>query len=460
MAPATALRRVLAALLAAALGGVHPGAVCAVPPAAVIAGRAVSAAPIGPAEPTEVATRCARSAGPPADPGALPAGHLLLEISRAWQFSRGAGVTVAVIDTGVQPNSRLPRLIPGGDYVSAGDGRTDCDLHGTLVAGIVAARPSGSDGFAGVAPEAAVLTIRQSSGAYRVKDARSGDREAPVVGAGYGPLPTLAKAIVRALDLGASVITVAETACAPAGSAIDDAAVSSALADARRRDAVVVAAAGNLSDASGCREQNPAAASSPEQEWEQVATVATPARFGRDILTVGAVDARTGEPAEFSLRGPWLSVAAPGTEIVSVSRSGLVDALTGDGDGDGQPGRRPLAGTSYAAAYAAGVAALVRARFPELSAGEVIERIVRTSRGGPDRDAAVGFGVVDPVAALTAVLPPAAGLPDPAAGRSVVAPSPPADPPAVAGVLAGVGGICAALLLAVWALTRRRGRAR
>ncbi|WP_353110104.1 S8 family serine peptidase, partial [Gordonia sp. (in: high G+C Gram-positive bacteria)] len=84
---------------------------------------------------TEQFARCAR---PTAERfTGTPPGHALLDLETAHQFSRGAGVTVAVIDTGVTPHSRLPGLTGGGDYVSTGDGLDDCDLHGTLVAGII-----------------------------------------------------------------------------------------------------------------------------------------------------------------------------------------------------------------------------------------------------------------------------------------------------------------------------------
>ena len=436
---------VIVALLAA---GLAPGAVAAAPPR-VAALVPVHAEPVAPAQPTQQRTHCARPAPSAAEPGTEPAGHRLLDVAGARRFSRGAGVTVAVIDTGVTAHHRLHRLRGGGDYVGTGDGLTDCDLHGTLVAGIIAAAPSGGDGVAGVAPEAALISIRQSSGAY---DTRSrGEGGAPVsVGAGYGPLSTLARAIVRAAELGAQVINVSEVACVPAGTGLDDDAVASALEFARRRDAVVVAAAGNLADTGGCREQNPSAAPSPAAAWSQVRSVATPARFGREILTVGAVDAVTGVPAEFSLRGPWVTVAAPGTQVVSPVGGRLVDAL------DGEQGPRPVAGTSYAAAYVSGVAALVRSKYPRLSAAQVTERIVRTARGGPDRDAAVGFGVVDPVAALTADLPATGDLPDPARGTALAAPVP--EEPDRRGTVAVTvaAAVGAAVVAAAYVLTRRR----
>ncbi|MGB7145492.1 S8 family serine peptidase, partial [Mycobacterium sp.] len=67
----------------------------------------------------------------------------MLNLPEAWRFSRGAGVKVAVIDSGVTPHPRLPHLIPGGDYVMAGgDGLSDCDAHGTIVASMIAAAPA------------------------------------------------------------------------------------------------------------------------------------------------------------------------------------------------------------------------------------------------------------------------------------------------------------------------------
>src|ERR1700759_1229318 len=66
----------------------------------------------------------------------------MLNMSEAWQFSRGAGVKVAVIDTGVTPHPRFQHLLPGGDYVMGGDGLSDCDAHGTIVASMIGAAPA------------------------------------------------------------------------------------------------------------------------------------------------------------------------------------------------------------------------------------------------------------------------------------------------------------------------------
>ncbi|MGB8391121.1 S8 family serine peptidase, partial [Mycobacterium sp.] len=97
----------------------------------------------------------------------------LIDLPRVWQLTRGAGQRVAVIDTGVSRHRRLPDVVPGGDYVSGGDGTQDCDAHGTLVAGIIAAAPDSRDGFSGVAPEATVIGIRQSSGKFAAAKDRS-----------------------------------------------------------------------------------------------------------------------------------------------------------------------------------------------------------------------------------------------------------------------------------------------
>lgn len=66
----------------------------------------------------------------------------LLNLPEAWKFGRGAGVSVALIDTGVSPHPRLPTLVGGGDYIEGGDGLTDCDAHGTWIASLIAAWPN------------------------------------------------------------------------------------------------------------------------------------------------------------------------------------------------------------------------------------------------------------------------------------------------------------------------------
>ena len=414
--------------------------------AAVLASTAgLGPASAAPPEPTEQRARCAVAV--PAASRSAPAGHRLLDLTAAHRFSTGAGVTVGVIDTGVDPHPRLPALVAGGDLVSDGDGLSDCDAHGTLVAGIIAARPSPDDDFVGVAPDATVVSIRQSSGAF---SAVRRDRDAAVVGAGYGPVSTLATAIDRATELGARVVNISEVACTAPGDTVGDAALTAALIRARRRDAVVVVAAGNLTESTACREQNPAG-TAPPGTTGTLKTSVTPARLAPLVLTVGAVD-ETGAPAEFSLRGPWVGVAAPGTDVVSLAPGPrgphLVDGLRTTG------GTAPLAGTSYAAPYVAGLAALIRARYPRASAPEVIAQIVNTAHGGGP-DASVGSGVVDPVAAL-ATEPPPIREPGATSDRpfALPAPAPPADSGAPL-VVAGLGA-AVAVLAGRWLVSRRR----
>src|SRR5689334_21676388 len=117
----------------------------------------------GPDSPTELRRVCS---SPTVFPGAnfadKPWANDYLRIADAQKFATGAGVTVAVIDTGVNGSARVPAL-PGGDFVDkAGDGMNDCGSHGTLTASIIAGRPSPTVGFIGVAPDARLLSLRQT----------------------------------------------------------------------------------------------------------------------------------------------------------------------------------------------------------------------------------------------------------------------------------------------------------
>ncbi|MET0455239.1 MAG: type VII secretion-associated serine protease mycosin [Mycobacterium sp.] len=414
--------------------------------------------PVAPMDPTEQKTVCAQATALPGTQfQRRSAGDVMLDYSAAWKFSRGAGQKVAVIDTGVAPNPRLLALQPGGDYVSSSDGLVDCDAHGTLVAGIIAAAPSQDDGFSGVAPEATILSIRQNSGVYAVKGAGTAQDDPNATSAGYGNTQTLAYAIVRAVDLGATVVNLSEAACAPVGTDIDDAAVGLAVRYAFERNVVVVAAAGNIAQQGKCSAQN--GVGDPNlpvsDAWATVRTVASPAWFSDYVLTVGAVTA-AGQPADFSLRGPWVDVAAPGAQITSLSPTGpgLMNAWL-----DPTAGPVPVNGTSFAAPYAAGVVALLRSRFPEMSAGQVMERIKRTARtasSGPDE--AVGYGVIDPVAALTFQVPAQPSSPDVVRAVAVPAPAVSADHRARnlgLGVLVGCAVLAGIAITVLHAPTRR-----
>jgi membrane-anchored mycosin MYCP len=366
-----------------------------------------TAAPIAPDSPTaRTNVECVKaSPGTPGEIKAPPWAQAQLRFADAWPLSRGAGVRVAVIDTGVNPHPRLgARLEPGGDYVSNTPGTTDCDGHGTIVAGIIAASadPTERTGFAGVAPDATLISIRQTSKYYDEVAKGSGDEP------GYGNLSTLARSVVRAVDLKAKVINISEAACGPATKVLNDGALGAALKYAVDNDVVIVAAAGNTgsTDAGSCKNQN---ATNPAQPGvpgkSPVATIASPAWYSDYVLAVGAM-ARDGTASKFSLAGPWVGVAGPGEDITSLDPApgsvGLSNRLAET------PGAQlgPIQGTSFAAPYVAGTAALVRARFPSLSAKQVVQRIKVTAHTPPGGwSPTVGYGMVDPVAAVADVLP-------------------------------------------------------
>jgi membrane-anchored mycosin MYCP len=445
----------LAAALWTAFVAVPPA--WAVPPPVVPPGPPPTG-PVAPPDPTEQKSACgAGGVFPQTDFRMQPSAAAMLDFASAWKFSRGGGQKVAVIDTGVNRHPRLPALEGGGDYVSGTDGLADCDAHGTLVAGIIAAAPSPDDAFAGVAPEATILSIRQNSGVYAVKGSASTQDDPNAVSPGYGNLHTLALAVARAVDLGATVINLSEVACAPVGAGMNDAELGSALQYAYERNVVVVAAAGNLQSQGLCGAQNPVRDPNLPlaRDWQSVQTIATPAWFSDYVLSVGALTA-SGEPAEFSLHGPWVGVAAPAEQIVSLDPNGpgLINAW------QDQRGLVPINGTSFAAPMVAGLAALVRSRFPELSAGQVIELIKRTAHTeGVGPNVATGYGVVDPVAALTYQLPPVKNMPDPDAGRRIASPPRRDRDNRVRDIVLAVTGACAALsVIALAVLAPRRTR--
>ena len=388
------------------------------------------------------------------DPSAAPASATSSDLRPAWIHGRGEGRVVAVIDTGVNPGPRLPRVRGAGDVVPGRDGTEDCDAHGTLVAGILAAQED-ETGHSGIAPGVEIVSIRQSSSVLRPRAPENGE---PGIGDGdgVGTLSTLAGAIRTAVEAGADVINISEVACVAAGTALADASLGGAIRYAAiDHDVVVVAAAGNVGQT--CGEQNPGEpdpARPGHDGWDEVATVASPAWYDEHVLTVGGVDAR-GAPADFSLRGPWVDVAAPAVDLRSVGADGGgVSDMVVDGDGT----RNPITGTSFAAPFVSGTAALVRQAHPGLTARQVIARIQSTTipaAGG--HDFAVGHGIVDPVAAVTGVR--RSGRPAPASA-AVAAPLPATDPVETppGAVIAGISLVLGALTLAVVLLTRVRTR--
>ncbi|GGS24893.1 type VII secretion-associated serine protease [Streptomyces aureoverticillatus] len=284
-------------------------------------------------------------------------------LDELWRQSTGKGVRVAVIDTGVDVKN--PQLKPAVDAADGGNflprnlkddngdkldrgkanGTTDTVGHGTRVAGIIAARPARGTGFVGLAPGATIIPIKQN------------DAE------GHGTTETLARAIDHAVDKGAGVINISQdTANAVKPAPQLQQAVNRALAKRR----VIVASAGNDGLGGNVKPTYPAS-------YE-------------GVLAVAASD-RNNERAPFSQSGDFVDVAAPGVDMISTVPGG---------------GHCSDNGTSFAAPYVAGLAALIKAKHPSWTPRQITAQIQQTAeRSIPGHDRLVGWGVVDPVRALT-----------------------------------------------------------
>ncbi len=284
---------------------------------------------------------------------------------RLSPLATGSGVTVAVIDSGV--DRRHPQLagqvLTGTDLLDpGGDGTLDCVGHGTGVASVIAAAPQDGIAFRGLAPDARILPVRISE--QQVVEGRGSGR---TVGA-----DDFARAIRWAVDNGADVLNLSVVLYA------DHPAVRAAVAAALARDVVVVAAAGNL-HGSGDPRPYPAAYDG--------------------VLGVGAVGG-DGVRAAFSQAGAYVDLVAPGTDVLIAA-----------------PGRghHRAEGTSYAVPFVAATAALLRQYRPELSAVEVAARIVATADPAPE--GGYGAGVLNPYRAVTET----GGVPHPAGSPVVLA---------------------------------------
>ncbi|HET9382141.1 MAG TPA: type VII secretion-associated serine protease mycosin [Streptomyces sp.] len=284
-------------------------------------------------------------------------------LDRLWSRTKGEGVRVAVIDTGVDvKNPQLKgavdiksgrNLLPGkpkdkdGNRVERGNARgtTDTTGHGTKVAGIIAARPAKGTGFVGLAPEATIIPIRQN------------DEH------GNGSVDTLINAIGHAVAVRADVINISQdTSDAKDPGPPLEKAINAAL----DKDIVVVASAGNDGGNGKGRKTYPASYDG--------------------VLAVASSD-RNNERAAFSQSGTWVDVAAPGVDMISTVPGG---------------GHCSDSGTSFSAPYVAGVAALLRSEHPTWSARQIVAQIEQTAeRATADHDMRVGWGVIDPVRALT-----------------------------------------------------------
>ncbi|MEV6693252.1 type VII secretion-associated serine protease mycosin [Micromonospora sp. NPDC051196] len=270
----------------------------------------------------------------------------------AWRTSTGRGVTVAVIDSGVDGShpDLIGRVLPGIDLVSP-DGAVEPDPvgHGTTVAGLIAGRNDDRQGVVGLAPDARILPVRVLDEENRYDDAL-----------------IVAQGVRWAVDNGAQVINLS------LGGSGDSPALAAAIDYAFARDVVVVACTGNL-------------ATSPD------AKVWYPAREPGVIAVSGL------ERASNNL---WSGAITGRATVLTAPASGLVGARP-------PTGYWRVQGTSFAAPLVAATAALVRSRYPQMSAGDVVNRLLVTAKdiGPTGRDDRFGYGLVDPIAALTADVP-------------------------------------------------------
>lgn len=350
-------------------------------------------------------------------------GLLALRAEEAWGTTRGDGVTVAVLDTGVDDAhpDLAGQVLAGTDLIGMGAGRGDraWARHGTAMAGIIAGHghgPSRGQGVLGIAPQAKILPVRVileegDPGRAKARESKGG---------------ALAEGIRWAADHGADVINLSlgddsDSAHHEAG---EDEAVQYALA----KGVVVVASAGNGGE-SGDRVSYPAAYPG--------------------VIAVTAVD-RRGRKAAFSTRNWYATVSAPG-----------VDVVIADPDRSYYEGW----GTSAAAAFVSGSVALVRAAHPDLSPAQVKKLLEDTASDSPagGRDDARGHGTVDPAAALQVAeaMLPEAPVPAPAPAERPYfgsGPEPARPPEREARFGAPQAALAGAALLALAAVLARRPR--
>jgi membrane-anchored mycosin MYCP len=283
------------------------------------------------------------------------------DLDRLAPLATGDGVTVAVIDSGVDGDHPQLRgqVADGQDFLrNRPDGLQDCKGHGTGVAGVIAARPAGGVGFRGLAPKTRILPIRVTERTEEQQQT-TGDPQDDIDG--------FAAAIDAAVDSGADIINLSLTL------GTDDRGVRAAIDRALGDDVVIVAAVGN-----GGRSNR----SNPTPY---------PAAYP-GVLGVGAITA-AGTRADFSQHGSYVDVMAPGEGIVTTAAGG---------------GHQVRAGTSFATPFVSATAALIRQRFPDLRGEDVVHRIIDTADPAPGgrRSDDYGFGVLNPYRALTETVAP------------------------------------------------------
>ncbi len=277
----------------------------------------------------------------------LDAQHL--DAQRLWPLSTGTGITVAVVDSGVDAHHAdlTGRVLPGADFTGgATDGRVDLSstAHGTAVAGIIAGQAISPARIAGLAPGVKILPIRISANLASEPFAQ-------------------AQGIEYALEHGAKVINISIT------SPIANPQIKAAVAEAIAKDVVVVAAAGNEGQKKNLP-QYPAALPG--------------------VVAVAAIDTK-GQLWPESSSGSYVGLAAPGVDIYTAGKEGS---------------SAPITGTSAAAPHVSAVVALLRAKFPTETANQIITRLTSTAHApAAGRTPNWGFGVIDPYAALTLPAP-------------------------------------------------------
>ncbi len=266
---------------------------------------------------------------------------------QAWTTSQGAGVVVAVIDTGVDPThpDLVGKVLPEIDLLPDVFPDPLDNAHGTGVASIIAGAIN-QVGMAGVAPQASILPV------------------AALDPAGIGDSSTVARAIIAAADAGARVINLS------LGGPDRDPVLDQACAYAFSKGTVLVAAAGN-SYSMGNAVQYPAA--SPH------------------VVAVASVD-QDGTSSLFSNTGSYIDLAAPGRDVLAAFPGGDYQAESG---------------TSFATPHVAGAMALVASANPALSAAQIVSVTELTAQDDPSgdgRDDQMGHGIVRADRAVSAGL--------------------------------------------------------
>ncbi|MBE0011160.1 S8 family serine peptidase [Arthrobacter sp. AET 35A] len=312
-----------------------------------------------------------------------------MRVPDAWKTATGAGITVAVIDTGSTPHSDLARnSIPGWDFITDtatsvdGDGRDadpndpgdSCEggpssWHGTHVAGIIGAEANNAKGVAGVAYNSKVQHIR----AVGACGGWSSDIAPAIIWAAGGPVagvptnPTPARVINLSL----------------AGEGLCSTTYQNAINYAVDRGTVVVAAAGN--------------GSSP-------AMFASPANC-QNVIAVGATG-REGSQAPYSNYGEEIDVSAPGGDSYTGYESAIISTDNAGHQVQGEEMYELKQGTSMAAPHVAGTAALMLSANMQLTPAQLEQTMKDTARSLPGAcSGGCGTGIVDAAAAVVAAAP-------------------------------------------------------